>query len=469
MINWLLGCLNSLILTFKKKIIMNRLVLPFVLIVILFTACNTDKSSQQNEQTFTNPILAGFYPDPSVCKVGENYYLVNSTFAYFPGITIFQSKDMINWKLIGYVLNRPEHTNLDGFGVSRGIFAPSIRFHDGLFYVTCTLVDGGGNFVATAKNPAGFWYGPVWIEAPHIFQKDRFYYLIAAEEGTAEQHSEVVFRSESATGPYIPYENNPILTQRHLDPNRKFPITYTGHADFVQTENGDWWAVFLGCRPFPPVDKNYYNTGRETSLAPVEWIDGWPIINHRFDEVQYFYPLPITPSGEKAPVPQSGNFRYRDNFDADSINLNWLFLRTPHEKWYDLKSRPGFLLMQLQPETCGGKMNPSFLGRRQQHTQDAASVTLNFIAESENEKAGLMIFQNETHYYFLCNSLENQVPVLQLYKSNASQNSANEMELLASQKLTNEQKKQDFFLKIEAHRNVYSFFFLLCSLKTGSC
>ncbi|MGA7160918.1 MAG: family 43 glycosylhydrolase, partial [Bacteroidota bacterium] len=101
----------------------------------------------QNTPTFTNPIIAGFYPDPSVCRVGKDFYLVNSTFSYFPGITVYHSRDLVHWKLVGHVLNRPEQLNLDGQGVSRGLFAPSIRYHNGLFYVTCTLVDIGGNFV----------------------------------------------------------------------------------------------------------------------------------------------------------------------------------------------------------------------------------------------------------------------------------------------------------------------------------
>lgn len=281
-----------------------------------------EHSFGQSLPSFTNPVIAGFYPDPSICRVGKDYYIVNSTFSYFPGINVFHSRDLVHWKLIGYVLNMPEQFNLDGQGVSRGLFAPAIRYHNGLFYVTCTLVDIGGNFVATAKDPAGPWSNPVWlpeingidpslffdndgkayivynsippddkplynghrtirihefdpeslkvkgeerilinggtdinkkpawIEGPHIFKKDGVYYLIDAEGGTADQHSEVVFKSTNVYGPYVSYENNPILTQRQLDPQRPFPITSTGHADFVQTESGDWWAVFLGCRPY---------------------------------------------------------------------------------------------------------------------------------------------------------------------------------------------------------------------------
>src|SRR5688572_25341289 len=258
--------------------------LVFFLLVLSSGIC-------QQPTTFTNPVLAGFYPDPSICKVKDDYYLVTSTFAYFPGLPVFHSKDLVNWKLIGHVLTNPKVFNIEGSGVSRGLFAPSIRFHNGLFYVTCTLIDKGGNFISTATNPAGPWSDPVWIpvdgidpspffddegkayliynsvapdnapqyrghrtiriieldqdslkvvgkekiivnggvdlskkpiwiEAPHIFKKDGFYYLICAEGGTGYQHSEVVFRSDSVKGPYIPYNKNPILTQRHLDSTR---------------------------------------------------------------------------------------------------------------------------------------------------------------------------------------------------------------------------------------------------------
>ena len=117
----------------------------------------------QTEGKFTNPILSGFYPDPSICKADNDFYLVNSTFSYFPGIPVFHSKDLVNWEQIGSVMERPGQMNLDSLGVSRGIFAPAISYNDGTFYVICTLVDAGGNFVVTSDNPAGDWSNPVWI------------------------------------------------------------------------------------------------------------------------------------------------------------------------------------------------------------------------------------------------------------------------------------------------------------------
>lgn len=113
--------------------------------------------------SYRNPILAGFYPDPSITRAGNRFYLVNSTFAYFPGIPVSESADLVHWRQIGNVIDRPTQLSFDGLGVSRGVFAPSIEFHDGTFYVLNTAVDSGGNFLSTTTNPAGPWSDPVWL------------------------------------------------------------------------------------------------------------------------------------------------------------------------------------------------------------------------------------------------------------------------------------------------------------------
>ncbi len=510
---------------------LNRILSVTLILMLLMSACGERRMTVKLAKQFTNPILAGFYPDPSICRVDGDYYLINSTFAYFPGIPVFHSKDLVNWELIGHVMDRVEQMNLEGFGVSRGIFAPAIAYNAGRFYVTCTLVDGSGNFVVTSENPAGPWSNPVWqpevdgidpslffdedgtayfvynsiapdnkplyeghrtirlftfdkdrlrvigenfilvnggtdiskkpiwIEGPHIFRKDGWYYLIAAEGGTAENHSEVVFRSRKVTGPYVSYEKNPILTQRHLDPKRENPITSTGHADFVETVNGDWWAVFLGCRPYQPFEENCYNTGRETFLAPVKWIDGYPVVNPDFEEIQYTYPLPIPSTSEKKDIPYSGNFRLRDEFDSEVLNPNWVFLRTPHARWYDLKEKAGFMKIRLIPETCAGSSNPAFLGRRQQHLRASVGTSVIFNAKTENEKAGLLIFQNETHFYFLCKSFEKGESVIQLFKSDENKDNPTSMILLASRKLPFADSEKVVNLRIDADGGSYSFYF----------
>ncbi len=122
---------------------------------------------------FHNPILPGFYPDPSICRVGEDYYLINSTFEYFPGLPIFHSRDLVHWRQLGHVLDRPEQLDLDGIRPSGGLYAPTIRYHEDTFYVINTLIDGKehqGNFIVTAEDPSGPWSMPHWLgeEAPGI-------------------------------------------------------------------------------------------------------------------------------------------------------------------------------------------------------------------------------------------------------------------------------------------------------------
>ena len=474
----------------------------------------------QKEATYTNPILTGFYPDPSICKAGDDYYIVTSSFAYYPGLPIFHSKDLVSWKQIGHALDRPEQLPLIGAGVSRGLFAPAISYHKGVFYIVCTLIDRGGNFVITATNPAGPWSNPtyikevagidpslffdpkedkayivynseppggktlwnghrtirmyqfdyrnkkvigeekllvnggvdtskhpVWIEAPHIYHINDWYYLMCAEGGTAYNHSEVIFRSKSPEGPFVPWEGNPILTQRHLDRARKNPITTTGHADLVQTGNGKWYAVFLGCRPY---EGEHYNIGRETFMTPVTWTaDGWPVITKGMEEVQYRYPLPY-PNAAKKPVnPFSGNFTFRDDFDNKPLNVRYTFLRTLTTKWYNTSEKKGYLSMQLRPQTVSGNENPSFVGFRQQHHQALATTKLQFVPKAPNEKAGLVIFQGEKNFYYLCKSLAGGKPVVQLYQS-----SNDTMTLLVSKTLPS--MNADVYLRIEPKKAVYA-------------
>jgi xylan 1,4-beta-xylosidase len=482
------------------------------------------RTATQTAKQYTNPILSGFYPDPSICRVGGDYYLVNSTFAYFPGIPVFHSNDLVNWKLIGHVMSRTEQMDLTGMGVSRAIFAPTIRYHNGLLYVTCTIVDGKENFVVTAKDPAGPWSNPVWlpeiigidpspffdedgkayivynsippddkplydghrtirinsfdsknlkiisdnrilvnggtdisqkpswIEGPHLIKKYGYYYLVAAEGGTYENHSVVVFRSKTLDGPFVPYDKNPILTQRHLGADRANPISSAGHADLVELPNGEWQAVFLATRPY---DGTHYNTGRETFLTPVKWIDEWPQFNPGYEEIQYHYPLPL-PEKKVDSHPYSGNFTFRDEFNSTNLHPDWMFLRNPKESWYSIKG--GVLSLQLRPQTVMGTDNPPFIARRQQHQKGEASTALSFTPAAENEKAGLLVFQNEDHFYFLCQSIESGNSVVQLYQSIRNKNDAVDMKLLASQTVKLSTGK-DLLLKILIQTDTYAFAF----------
>lgn len=437
-----------------------------------FEYAGSDKSLTREPEPgeYHNPILAGFYPDPSLCRVGADYYLVNSTFAYFPGLPIFHSRDLVNWRLIGHAIDRPGQLRYDGLAVSNGIFAPAISYHDGLFYLVCTQVGTNGNFVITAKDPAGPWSDPValrfngidpslffdddgrawivnndgpegaplydghrairiqeldlktmqvvgprpvlvnggvdltakpiWIEGPHLYKREGWYYLSCAEGGTGPGHSQVVFRSRVVTGPYAAWEKNPILTQRGLDDRVDGAVTCVGHADMEIGPDGRWWATFLGVRPY---DGRYSPMGRETFLLPVEWTeDGWPVILPDLTaRVPLFGPSPggvsVVPAAE---LPLSGDFTWRDEFESEKLSSAWIMLRAPKETWWACDAAAGRLTLAPRAETLSGKGNPSYLARRVQHPKFSATLAVDVPSTAE-VSAGLAAFQNDRHHYFL--------------------------------------------------------------------
>lgn len=472
------------------------------------------------DNEYVNPILAGFYPDPSIVRVEEDYYMVNSSFGFYPGIPIFHSKDLVSWTQLGHVLDRPSQLHLDSLGTSQGVFAPTIEHSDGVFYVINTLVNGGGNFFVTATNPAGPWSDPVWlpkvggidpsfffdddgkvyiihndepegrplysghrairlheydpetqttgvnqivinggtdvskkpvwIEAPHLIKVNGEYILHAAEGGTGPEHSQVVFKSENVWGPYVSYEKNPILTQRALDQDRPNPIAFTGHADLVETQNGDWWAVFLGVRPY---EGNYFNTGRETFLLPVTWKDGWPIILEENKSVPLKGIKPNLPKQRMPETPTNGNFTIRDNFDNEALADYWAFIRTPREKWYDLSNG---LKIKARTDHINGLGNPSFIGRRFQHMYGSASTKMIYDPEEIGNEAGLIVFQNKAYYYFLglMKNLEGETIVQVEY-------SAGPKSRVITRKSLPINKKGEVYLKIEVRGDKYDFYYAL--------
>ena len=491
------------------------------ILISFFVLLSFTKSFSQSV-TLTNPILSGFYPDPSIVRVGADFYLINSTFSYFPGIPVFHSKDLKNWKQIGNVIDRPSQMNFLGARMTRGLFAPAISYHDGTFYVVCTQVDKGGNFVVTAKNPAGPWSNPtwlpqvngidpsiffdegkayiiynsdapdrkplydghrtirmyefdagqlrttgeetilvnggvdiakkpVWIEGPHLLKRNSWYYLYAAEGGTSVNHSEVVFRSKSPKGPFTPYEKNPILTQRDLPEDRKDPITCTGHAQFVDGPDEKTYAVFLGTRPYVG---DYYNTGRETFIAPVAWTDDWPVINPEYKEVKYSYDANYKEVKQPGALRQSGNFKYTITFEK-VLEPTLIFMRTRDSTSFSLSKDKG-LTLKLKPQTVMEMQNPSFIGKRQQHLNCAIETKLNFSAATDQEKAGLIVFQNESHFYYLCKTVDNGKPAIHLYKSTTDSKT---METIAQ--ITIPTTQAEVWFRIQAKGEFYAFEYAL--------
>lgn len=428
---------------------------------------------------YRNPILSGYYPDPSVTRVGDDYYLVNSSFAHFPGLPIFKSTDLVNWTQIANAISRPGQLDLTGRAVSEGVFAPDISWHAGVFYIVNTCVECKGNFVITAKDPAGpwsdpiwlpfegidpslYWEGdkayivnnrapneaprydghraiwvqeydwragkmvgpstqivnggvdlatkPVWIEGPHLLRHDDYYYLIAAEGGTGDNHSEVVFRSKSLTGPFVPYPHNPILTQRGLAADRPNPVTSAGHAKFVQTQTGEWWATFLATRPYAP---ERYAIGRETFLLPVTWSDGWPHILAPNTPIPFVAPKPKLPTGARIGVPVNGDIRYDEMFDGTKLRLQWVGIRTPTTPFYTVAG--GRLTLRSAAPLGDRQGVPAFIGRRQQHHVATIATTLSFLPQTDGARAGLAAVQNDTSWLFFGITRIAGKPVVALY------------------------------------------------------
>ncbi|GIJ28558.1 glycoside hydrolase 43 family protein [Micromonospora qiuiae] len=388
--------------------------------------------------TFRNPVVPGFHPDPSVCRVGEEYYLVCSSFEYFPGVPIFHSRDLANWRQIGNVLDRPSQLDLPAdTPASAGIFAPTIRHHDGRFWMVTTNVSIGRHLLVTATDPAGPWSDPVyfdlphvdpslswddngdcWLtvsgvqsyridplagkvlegpvpmwsgtggqypEAPHLYRIGEWWYLLVSEGGTHTGHAVSIARSRSIRGPFEPGPANPFLTHRSTDR----PIQATGHADLVQAADGSWWMVLLGIRAkgqWPP----YHVLGRETFLVPVRWVDGWPVVDP-VEEVM------TAPAGSPPALAATGDpGGHRDDFDSTELAPQWLSLRGRSPRSWSLTDRPGWLTLHADGKTLD-RAGATLVARRQLHHDCRASVRV----DAGTGRAGLTLRIDEAHHYDL--------------------------------------------------------------------
>jgi hypothetical protein len=307
----------------------------------------------------STPVIRGFYPDPSICRVGDTYYLANSSFEYAPGVPIWRSTDLLRWEQIGNALDRPTQLPQRVGRPSGGIFAPTLRHHEGRFWMVTTdyhrIFDG--QLLVWADDPAGPWSDPVFTtgavgidpdlawdedgtchmswagfegirtvpidpatgtllgeshrlwpgsgmvaaEGPHLYRIDGWWYLLLAEGGTERGHAITMARARSLDGPWEAAPGNPLLTHR----SSGHPVQNVGHGDLVQLADGTWALVHLGVRArgFSPL---FHTNGRETFLAGVDWVDGWPVI----DEDRYDVPATDT--------------SFVDTFDADALDLRWI-------------------------------------------------------------------------------------------------------------------------------------------------
>ncbi|MEO6734696.1 MAG: glycoside hydrolase family 43 protein [Ferruginibacter sp.] len=439
-----------------------------------FTYKGNDKIYNDNTlkaDEFYTPILQGCYPDPSITRKGNDYYLVSSTFAMFPGVPIFHSNDMVNWKQIGHVLDRRSQLKVDSSGISAGIYAPDIKYNanNETFYMITTQFSGGmGNIVVKTKDPLKGWSDPyklkfngidpslffddngkayvvhndapargkerynghriikiweydiatdqviagtdkmivdggvdtsqrpIWIEAPHIYKKNSRYFLMCAEGGTGGWHSEVIFVSDSPTGPFVPAPGNPILTQRHFPKERKEKMDWAGHADLVEGPDGKYYGVFLGIRPN---EKDRVNTGRETFILPVDWTGQFPVFENGLIPLKPKLKMPKNvknQTGQNGFFP-NGNFTFTDNFSSEKLDYRWIGVRVPREDFISV-SKQG-LTINAFATNIKSSLATSTLFHRQQHTVFEAAVTIKYKPNTDKDLAGLVCYQSEAFNY----------------------------------------------------------------------
>lgn len=456
---------------------------------------------------YENPIIPGFNPDPSICLVDGTFYLVTSTFEYFPGVPVYTSRNLVDWQCIGYCLTRESQLPLSGSHASGGIYAPTIRYYNGTWFMVTTNVSHGGNFIVYTTDPSGAWSEPVWIaqggidpsllfdrdvvyfvsngdcegnhgiylceinpftgemltksrlislgcggrcaEAPHIYYFEEFYYLLLAEGGTEYGHKVTIQRSRAIYGPYEPCPHNPILSQMDYPDS---PIQCTGHADLFQDQNSNWWMVSLGIRTLLAQRSNVmlHNLGRETFLSPVVWKDGWPVVNETGTiSLQMDGCLP------SPPLPQQID-SIVEYFEKGRWNFQFTHIRNPLPAQYKILANPNALRLIGTDTLLSTKAaSPTFLGVRQTAFCQKFETTLSIDMDTAlaGAAAGLTVFYNDEHHYdiFLRPAAEGKNQIVlrrQIYD-------------LVAETACIETVHDWVDLKIVADRELYSFYYAL--------
>lgn len=405
---------------------------------------------------YTNPIVKGFYPDPSVCTADGKYYMVCSSFQYFPGVPLFESSDLVNWTQIGHVLTRKTQVMLEKIESSGGVFAPTIRYNNGRFYMVTTNNTTGQNFYVFTDDIYGEWSEPIYVdqggidpslyfedgrayfmsngsddhgvsgiaqceieietgrklseslcvwqgtggrflESPHLYKINDMYYIMAAEGGTEYGHMITYARSSSIFGPFENYPHNPVLTNRNKAP---YPIQGIGHGDLLQDLNGDWHILSLGFRQqgdWMP----YHQLGREVFLTPVAFgNDGWfRAGNDGTTEESYEIAGDFIQEEKKSYT-----------FSNTDWNKDWCFLRHPHMENYGFLEEK--LILNGSDVTLDEADSPTFIGLRQRDF----TLELSFDIQSESKEAGITFYMTEDEHYdlALCRQPEGHAAVLKL-------------------------------------------------------
>ena len=393
---------------------------------------------------YNNPVIKGFYPDPSICKVDGTYYLVCSSFQYFPGVPVFKSTDLLNWTQIGHCLTRKSQIQLDTVSSSGGVFAPTIRYNNGRFYMTTTNDTTRQNFYVWTDDIYGEWSEPVYVdqggidpdlyfedgkalfmsngtddngiggivqceididtgsklspsrtiwqgtggrylESPHLYKINGRYYLTAAEGGTEYGHMVTYARGDSPSGPFEAYSNNPVLTNRNLG---GYELQGVGHSDLIQDEAGNWWLFHLGFRQSGQW-LTYHHLGREVFLTPVTFgEDGWFTAGENGTVLTSF---------ETGRIPDDVIQQEKKNFTFENTDwkLDWCYLRHPQEQNYQLEADS--LKLKGTGVTLDDPASPTFIAIRQKDFNAVISCEVSLTGG----EAGITLYMDEHHHYDL--------------------------------------------------------------------
>ncbi|MBL4826464.1 MAG: glycoside hydrolase family 43 protein [Spongiibacteraceae bacterium] len=413
-------------------------------------------------RVINNPILPGFNPDPSIVRVGNDYYIATSTFEWFPGVQILHSKDLINWRLISRPLNRTELLDMTGVPDSGGIWAPCLTWHEGLFYLIYTNVkrlDGSfkdtHNYLSTCESIEGDWSAPTYLtssgfdpslfhdddgrqwllnmvwdyrpnynsfggiylqeysaehkkmvgpihniflgthrgltEAPHLYKRNGYYYLLTAEGGTGYEHVITMARSNSIFGPYEIDPSGYVLSAKS---NEALPLQRAGHGDIVETPGGEFFLVYLCSRPI--AGKKRSSLGRETAIQQVRWTqDNWLRLASGGNTPELTSKLADGPS---QPWP---SYAERDDFTQAELAMAYQWLRTSRpERLYSLAAREGYLRLYGR-ESVGSCYEQALVARRQQDFCYTATTKVEFEPEHFQQLAGLICYYNRHKYHYL--------------------------------------------------------------------
>jgi xylan 1,4-beta-xylosidase len=418
-----------------------------------------------------NPILRGFNPDPSILRVGDDYYIATSTFEWVPGIQIHHSRDLKHWRLITRPLRRGSQLDLRGDPDGCGVWAPCLTWADGLFHLVYTDVKrygrttvGGAsgaslrdfhNYLVTAPQIDGDWSDPIHLnssgfdpslfhdedgrkyllnmlwdhrpgrnrfagivaqeyspaerrlvgerrvifegtplgltEAPHLYRRDGWYYLVTAEGGTGFDHAVTMARSRSLWGPYELRPDGPLLTARDRP---DAPLQRAGHADLVETPDGKTWMVYLCGRPLP--NRGRCVLGRETAIQPMVWgEDGWLRTRDGSGLPELTVPQPDLPPHPVPPFPA------RTAFDGPDLPIDFQWLRTPRpEQIFSLTARPGWLRL-FGRESIGSQFTQALVARRLQAFCVSLETRLEFEPQHFQQAAGLVCYYNAAKFHYL--------------------------------------------------------------------